>query len=382
MIGAPAESQKRRRRLLHELAIISEKLNDAEKIGNFGSFTWDFANPATSYWSEEMYELTGLVKRHKPPELGVFIEIAHIEDKAYVERVWNLAQEQAGQFEFVFRAVAPTGQTRHLKVRGKTTFTGKHMPLIQGVAHDITKELQVDEAKAEFVSFASHQLKTPLTSIKWISESLEKDMANFTAEQMQFVRTIRQESERMMGMVNDFLNVSRLELGTLIPQREVFDISELSQSVVTEQQHMADEKHITIKLTAPAGLSKVTGDKNLARMILQNLVSNAIKYTPKGGTVTCEVSSKGTLRESILIRVTDTGIGIPKNEQEHIFERLHRAANARAQVTDGTGLGLYLVKKILDQAGGSVSFESIEGKGTTFEVSMPLSWQSTAATQS
>ena len=363
--------------LLRELDVITQKLSEAERIGSFGSFAWDFADPSASFWSEEMYTLTGLVKRRKPPAIDVFAEIAHEEDRASVKRQWELAQEQPGDFGFVFRALAPSGQVRYLRVQGKTTFNVHKQALVQGVAHDITKEMGVDRAKSEFVSLASHQLKTPITSIRWIAEALEKEGAgSFTPEQMQYVSTIRQESERMIGMVNDFLNVSRLELGTLAVQIEDFDVCELARGVIMEQQHAADAGHLTLTLICASSLPHLSADKNLVRMILQNLVSNAIKYTMPQGKVECEISTSGVLRESVAIRVSDTGIGIPKEEQDRVFEKLHRASNARSALADGTGLGLYLVKTIVDLAGGSISFESTAGKGTTFHVSLPLFWES------
>ena len=107
-------------------------------------------------------------------------------------------------------------------------------------------------------------------------------------------------------------------------------------------------------------------------MVFQNLISNAIKYTPPRGSVECEISKGGVLRETFLIRVSDTGIGIPRDEQGRVFEKLHRATNAQVLVPNGTGLGLYMVKTIIDKAGGNITFESREGKGTTFYVSLPL----------
>lgn len=373
VLAAPNRSRNKKQELIHELAVITEKLNEAEKIGKFGSFLWNLGDPKASYWSDEMYNLTGLMKRRTPPALDVFERIADEDDREAVRRTWSAAQREPGPFNFDMR-VAVGGQFRHLRVQGKTSITDVSKPLIQGVVHDVTKEKQVDEAKSEFVSLASHQLKTPLTSIKWVAEALERSAGDLSPEQLQFVQTIRRESERMMSMINDFLNVSRLELGTLPQQWEDFEIGSLAQGVIAEQQPAADEKNIALTLTIAPSIPHVSGDKNLTHMLLQNLISNAIKYTPRGGRVSCDITKAGILRENVSIIVRDTGIGIPKDEQEHVFEKLHRASNARALVSEGTGLGLYLVKRIVDKAGGTISFSSEEGKGTTFHVLLPLSW--------
>ena len=374
ILRAPARAEERIAYLVNELRAVTEKLSEAEKIGNFGSFSWDFENPATSLWSPEMYNLCGLVERRKPPTIEAFMETAHKEDREKVKDALERAERQPGEFSFIFRSASPRGQVRFLHVQGETTLNVDKRPrLIQGVAHDVTKEVEVDRAKTEFVSLASHQLKTPLTSIKWTIEALlNGSVGELSPEQTQYLNTLREESGRMSEMVNDFLNMSRIELGTFAAREEEFDICELAGSVIDEQQHTADEGQVTVKFSCNPAPPPVFADKNLIRMVFQNLISNAIKYTPPRGSVECEISKGGVLRETVLVRVKDTGIGIPRDEQGRVFEKLHRATNAQVLVPNGTGLGLYMVKTIIDKAGGSISFESREGKGTTFYVSLPL----------
>lgn len=248
--------------------------------------------------------------------------------------------------------------------------------IIQGVAHDITKEMEVDRAKSEFVSLASHQLKTPITSIRWLSEALQRgSLGKLLPEQEKYVAGMHEASERMVALINDILNVSRIETDTLAIRPEPFDVCELAKSVLDEQRHTAEEKKLSLTLIAAPEMPIVHMDKQLVRMLFQNLFSNAIKYTPEHGTVSCEISLAKAVRETIFVKIQDTGIGIPKAEQSRVFEKLHRASNALASVPDGTGLGLYLVKTIIDKVGGGITFESIEGKGTTFFVSIPVVWK-------
>ncbi len=361
--------------LVRDLAAMTDKLAAAEKIGHFGSFTWDLKNPSGSFWSVEMYNLFGLVPRQKPPAPDIFVRAAYADDRRRAEEEWNRSLSRPGAFSFSFRNVAPSGQVRFLRIQGQRTGY-----LVQGVAQDLTKEMEIDRAKTEFVSLASHQLKTPLTSVKWLSESLlTSAREHLNPKELEYVENIHQASNTMIAIVNDLLNVSRIELETLAVTIEEFDICALAQSVIEEQRPNADKRHITIDSRCEKNLRHILGDTNLVRMVLQNLISNAIKYTPEGGRVECEITETGARRGTVFIRVSDTGIGIPKDAQEHIFKKLYRAPNAQQYVTDGTGLGLYVVKTVVEKVHGGITFESKEGKGTSFYVSLPLDWRSAAA---
>src|SRR5262249_20910747 len=152
---------------------VTQKLSEAQKIGKFGNFSWDFINPAETFWSDHMYELCGLVPRRRAPSPSVFVDIADPGDRDRVAAIWNKAMLQPGQFSFTFRALMPSREIRYLHLQGKTDMNDSKNPkLVQGVAHDVTKEKEVDQAKTEFVSLASHQLKTPLTSMRWLIEAI------------------------------------------------------------------------------------------------------------------------------------------------------------------------------------------------------------------
>ncbi|TSC85604.1 MAG: sensory transduction histidine kinase [Parcubacteria group bacterium Gr01-1014_8] len=366
--------------LVHKIDAVSEKLSEAEKIGKFGSFTWDIEDPSESFWSEEMYALTGLFQRDKPPAIEAMVEVAHKADKEAVRTAWKSAMMRAGPFTFTYRIVLGSEQIRHVRVHGVTSVTSvgseKRLLRITGVMHDITKEMEIDKAKSEFVSLASHQLKTPLTSIRWLSEALLGGKAGELVEkEKEYVSQILDANRRMVEMVNELLNVSKIELGTFATDLEEFDVCDLLARVVEEQKHMVDAKSIALRCICASDVPHLQGDKAMVRMILQNLVSNAIKYTLAKGSVECEITTGGARQDMLFIRVSDTGIGIPKAEQGRVFEKLHRASNAAELVPDGTGLGLYVVKSIAEKTGGNATFDSIEGKGTTFRVSVPLVWK-------
>ena len=362
--------------MLGRLSNMTIKLKDAEHFGHFGSFSWD-ADSTKSFWSEEMFNLFEMVPGQKPPTIEKVISMVLQEDREKAHTALMHAQEVAGPFSMQFRILGAGQNIRYLRFEGTNLLDGnKKMKNMRGVAHDITREVEVERAKTEFVSLASHQLKTPLTAISWLTEALlSGDKGALTDEQKKYVENIHATDRNMMAMVNDLLNVSRIELGTLQLRPEDLDIGAFAHSVVDEQKKTAQDKNITLYLNFEDNLPRMQVDKNLIRMIFQNLVSNAIKYTLPGGTVTM-VMARGTgMKDTVYISVADSGIGIPKDEQPKIFQKLHRAKNARDSVPDGTGLGLYVIKTIIDRVKGVITFDSVEGKGTTFYVTLPVTWQ-------
>ncbi len=360
---------------------MADWLEEAEKIGHFGSFMWDFEYPELSYWSDALFFLFDLDKQGRPPTPEAFLGFVIPEDRAKADEAWKKLIIHAGTFSFNARFKTKSGRFTHFKVQGKTVIDANmKAKKIQGVVQDITKEMEIDRAKSEFVSLASHQLKTPLTSMRWLSEAMLRGSAGeLQPEQHKYVSNIYDAAKRMVEMVNDLLNVSRIETDTLVIRPEVLDIAQIAQSVIDEQRHVADAKRLVLTAVYAPSLPQLNADKQLLRMVLQNLLSNAIKYTPEKGSVTCDISLAAAAREMIFLRVQDTGMGIPKDEQSRVFEKLHRASNAEALVPDGTGLGLYLVKTIIDKVGGGITFESTEGKGTTFFVSIPVAWKASGS---
>lgn len=374
--NAPRRQDQRTQELMRELAAVTETLSRAEKLGRFGSFTWNFIEKDASYWSDEMYAMFGLIKRRTPPDLSIFVAAAAPESKAAVQQAIAKITTQPGAFSFTLRAIAPDKSARYVRVEGTTVLRDSAPWHIDGFARDITREMEIDRAKSEFVSLASHQLKTPLASIRWLVEGLMSGGAGtFSPAQTKYLDGIQSSTQHMIAMVNELLNVSRIELGKIATQIEELDAKALAEEVIAEQKHAADARSISLALSCPADLPHVFADRSALGMIFQNLISNAIKYTPQGGSVRCELSVSGAKNEAVFLSVSDTGIGIPEDEQDRVFEKLHRARNAQALVADGTGLGLYVVKTVIEKAGGGVTFESKEGKGTTFYVTIPLHWR-------
>jgi PAS domain S-box-containing protein len=235
---------------------------------------------------------------------------------------------------------------------------------------DITKQKKIEDAKTQFVSLASHQLRTPIAGMKWSAELLQMDSPdNFTDRQRKYIDRLLLSVRRMSVLVDDFLRVSRFELGTFVPELTNFNVKELFEDVVLEQAARVDQKELKVKTFYDDALTVIQSDKNLLRMIVTNLLSNAVKYTKEKGTI--HLGYKKNL-DSIVISVVDNGMGIPANDQQRIFSKLFRARNAVRDVPDGTGLGLYIVKEAVDVLKGNITFTSVENQGTTFEVVLPI----------
>jgi signal transduction histidine kinase len=235
------------------------------------------------------------------------------------------------------------------------------------VANRHLKEL--DRAKDEFISMASHQLRTPLTTIKgYLSMMLEGDAGHLSKAQKDFVGYAFGSSERMVNLISDLLNVSRLQAGRFLIQTKPTDLVKMIRDEIRQLEEHAKSKHITLKFDLPAEpLPLVEIDENKTRQVIMNFIDNAIYYTQVGG-VTVVLQQAGT---RVRFEVRDTGIGVPAEARKKLFTKFYRAGNAQTVRPDGTGLGLYLAKRVVEDQGGTIIFESVEGEGSTFGFELP-----------
>ncbi|MCA9325640.1 PAS domain-containing protein [Candidatus Saccharibacteria bacterium] len=237
------------------------------------------------------------------------------------------------------------------------------------VFRDITLEREVDRMKSEFISLASHQLRTPLSAIKTYSHMLiDGFMGELSASQQKALDTILSASDRMNELINLLLNVSRIEGGNITLNIKRHDLNKLMSELEKELALQAREKNIQLVFIQPKTLVHVRTDNLIAKEVLTNLITNAIKYTPDGGKVTIRLRARA---DSAVFSVADSGIGIPKYSQDHIFSKFFRAQNVMRTETTGSGLGLYLVKGLVDNLDGKIWFKSEENVGSTFYLELP-----------
>jgi PAS domain S-box-containing protein len=246
--------------------------------------------------------------------------------------------------------------------------------LIYAVAHDTTDrkllEYQTQETlkmRNDFVSFVTHQLRTPLSGIKWMLE-LATDTSD-DAEKASYIEDARESADRLIGLVNDLLDASRLESGKLQLSLEPVDLREVTDAVLADVATLVREKHHTLDVQAETGMAVAMLDPQLTRQVILNLTSNAIKYTPPDGRIDIRMGTRG---RSLYWSIRDSGIGIAPESQKRLFEKFFRADNAHTVDTEGTGLGLYLVRLIVERLGGAITCESAEGRGTLFHFTLPM----------
>ena len=237
------------------------------------------------------------------------------------------------------------------------------------VFRDITQEQEIDRMKSEFISLASHQLRTPLSAIKTYAHMLlDGFMGDVTPSQRKSLQTIVVAANRMNELISTLLNITRIESGSITIAPKLVQLPRLIDEVVKELNHTANAKEIDLQIDMPPNPPAVRTDNLIAKEVITNLVSNAVKYTAEKGMVRVSLKVRP---QSVLISVTDSGLGIPKQAQQQIFTKFFRAPNVVRRETSGTGLGLYLVQGLTAQLGGKVWFESEENVGSTFYLSLP-----------
>jgi PAS domain S-box-containing protein len=236
---------------------------------------------------------------------------------------------------------------------------------------DITRQKQVDAAKTEFISLASHQFRTPIAGLRWNTELLLSDTTTpLSFEHRAIMTRVHHSISRLATVVDDMLRVSRFELGEVTPQVKSIQIDAFLRDLMTDYEPLARDRSVALSGSPSdaATLTEARTDPQLLTMVVGNFLSNAIKYTPAQGSVTVRYQ---ILDDDMSITVTDTGIGIPAAEQQRLFTRLFRASNARLAISEGTGLGLYIAQRATKVLCGKITFTSGEGVGSAFTVTLP-----------
>jgi two-component system phosphate regulon sensor histidine kinase PhoR len=288
--------------------------------------------------------------------------IRNSELNEFVRDVLSTAQEKRREIHFI------QPQERHFMIQSALVDQRRPGAVFAiFVFHDITELKKLERVRKDFVANVSHELKTPLTSIKGFAEALRDGAVTQPEQSVRFLSIISQHADRMSKIISDLLQLSRIESKDFALSVAPFSVGELVEEVALSLKPAADQKSQKLEVNLQSQGQKVLGDKYLINQALTNLVDNAIKYTPEKGTIRIESKDRG---EWVEIAVVDDGIGIPANDLPRIFERFYTVDKSRSRELGGTGLGLSIVKHIIEAHGGKVNVQSQLGKGSEFSFTL------------
>ena len=237
------------------------------------------------------------------------------------------------------------------------------------VVQDMTKQAKLDDMRKEFVANVSHELKTPITSIKTYSETLLDQEELDEESKKKFLGVILTEANRMTRLVSDLLQLTKFDYKKIAWNRIEFDVKELTKQICEKHKIQAEKKGQIVECYVTSNVSDVYGDRDGIEQVVTNILTNSIKYTPENGSIKVYV---GAVHDDAYIKIIDNGIGIPKEDLPRVFERFYRVDKARSREMGGTGLGLPIAKEIIEENGGSIDINSEIGKGTEVIIKIPM----------
>jgi signal transduction histidine kinase len=238
------------------------------------------------------------------------------------------------------------------------------------ITNSFERLAEANRMKSEFISIVSHQLRAPLSNLAWAIELLMSGrLGKIEEQQVEYFKILKENSDRMKDLVKDLLIVSRIESAKLSLKKEEFSLEELTKEIIKEFEPFAKASNCEIEFFAEKNLPKIFGDRYQIRQVIENLLDNAIRYTPGKGKVKIRIKKE---KNFVHFEIEDNGVGIPKEDQKFIFQKFFRASNVLKYKTQGTGLGLYISKAIIERSGGKISFKSQEGVGSTFWFKLPI----------
>ena len=238
------------------------------------------------------------------------------------------------------------------------------------ITNSFERLAEANRMKSEFVGIVSHQLRSPLSNLKWATELLMSGKLGKTEEkQTEYFKILKENSDRMGELIKDLLIVSRIETAKLPIKKVEFSLEDLVKELIKEFRPFAQASNVEIEFQAKRNLPKIFADPSQIRLVIENLSDNAIRYINGKGIVEIKVERK---EKNLYLEIRDTGVGIPEEEQKYIFQKFFRSENVLKYQTQGSGLGLYISRAIIEKSGGKIGFKSEENKGSTFWFTLPL----------
>jgi PAS domain S-box-containing protein len=353
------------------LAAERRQLADAQQLASVGSWELDVTSGYRT-WSEQNFRNHGFDPSEPIPTFEQVLERIHPDDQVAVLR--RMAEIEAGtyEFEYSYRLVLPDGRVREIEAEGRPFVEADGSVRVMGTTRDVTAERDAERLKDDFFGLVSHELRTPLTSIIGYAELLtEIEAENLSEQGRRFVEVIERNSRRELSLVGDLLLLTRITAGTFEIEISRADLGELVVTSAEAAEPDLAKAGIEIALDL-GGAPVIDGDPHRLGQVIDNLLSNAIKFTPRGGKIEVRVASEG---DRAVLAVADTGMGIPPQDTERLFDRMFRAREAERRHIQGTGLGLTIVKAIVDAHHGEITVDSDLGRGTTFRIALPMAAQ-------
>jgi PAS domain S-box-containing protein len=371
MIRETAERTCTAIQAIHDQEALSkseERLRITLDAAEIGTWDWDITTDSM-VWNEQLYILLGLdpgEHQNKQTNKAYWLQFVHPQDMETVTQKLNAAVEKTGIYLARFRIIrANDGEIRWMRVYGRAVRPNENgFTRMAGVMYDITEDKILEQQKDEFIGIASHELRTPVTSIKMYVELIRQAMEeNGNGQQAALVKKLDHQVDRLIKLISDLLDTTKIAEGRLVLQPVKFNLNELIEECMKAFQPTAT-KHRFIFQRGETEM--ITADRERIGQVLTNLISNAVKYSPEGGEVT--ITSE-RIKSGVKVSVQDTGIGIPEEMQAKIFKRFSRLGDVHQ--FQGIGLGLYISADIIRRHGGSISVKSEPGKGSTFYFILP-----------
>jgi len=364
-----AQDMTDRKAVEQALALSEERYRVALKSAEMGAWDWNIKTNQV-VWNEQHYIMLGIQPQTEPQSGYFLIQFVHREDVEFVSEKLQSAIESSGIFHAEFRIIkADTGEMRWMNGYGRSVASedGRAARIV-GVIYDVTQRKMLEQQKDEFIGIASHELKTPVTSIKAYAEVLQEMFQEANDNRsVELMQKLDAQVDRLTELIKALLDTTKISEGQLLLLREKFDINELIR------EHIDDIKHISSRhrIVFEAGeVQPVTADRERIGQVLTNLMSNAIKYSPKGGEVRIQSES---VDNGVRVQVMDEGIGIPEDMHDKVFQRFFRVRDAHINTFPGMGLGLYITAGIIYRHGGTINVENRPEKGTVFSFFVPYS---------
>ena len=344
-----------------------ERTQESARLGSW-IYTLDGSQPMI--WSKETYRILGLKSDGFDGNPETLFSFTHPEDRERVSEARQQAIRGEVAYQLDHRVVLRDGSTRwvHEEALVERDQSGKPLRMV-GSVMDIT-DLKASQFKSKFLANMSHELRTPLNAVIGFSELLEQEMFGpLSPRQKEYVQNILTSGQHLLSLVNDVLDISKVEAGRMELVREWTSLAQVTESVDRILQSLARKKRLTLKLSLPEDLPDVFIDPIRMKQVLYNLLANGIKFTPEGGMVGLSVCLEGS---QLHLSVDDTGIGIPADQLSRLFQPFEQIRNRAGGEHEGTGLGLALTKSLVELHGGTISVRSEVGKGSSFQVALPM----------